>query len=154
VTDTAIVLGKFAGALSFYLLLWLPTAAYALILHRFSASSMPVDPGPLLCGYLGALLVGAFYLSAGLLCSAITGNQIVAAMTCFALLTMLFFTGFLGDILHNETTRRVCDYLSSVKWMGDFARGVIDTRPVVFHLSGTLLLLFITVRIVESRRWK
>lgn len=154
VSDAAIVLGKYAGALSFFVVMWLPTAAYAFVLQRFSAESAPVDFGPLLGGYLGAFLVGALYLAAGVFCSALTSNQIIAAMASFALLGLLFFAGMLGDATQNERVREICDYASSVKFMRDFARGVIDTRPVVFHLSGAAFLLFAAIRILEARHWK
>lgn len=154
VGDAAVVLGKYAGALSFFVVMWLPTAAYVFVLHRFSAESAPVDFGPLLAGYLGTLLVGAFYLSLGVFCSAITGNQIIAAMASFALLAVIFFAGLLGDSTQNEILRQVCDHISSVKHMRDFSRGAIDSRPVVFHLSGSALMLFLAIRVLDSRHWK
>lgn len=154
VGDAPIVLGKFAGALTFFVAMWLPTATYAVILGRFSAESAPVDPGPMLAGYLGTLLIGAFYLSAGVLCSALTSNQILAAVMTFSLLAAVFFTGFLGEVTHSELLRQVCNYVSSVKHMQDFARGAVDSRPVVFYLSGTAFLLFTAIRAVESRHWK
>ncbi len=154
VSDAAVVLGKYAGALSFFAVMWLPTAAYAFILRRLSAESAPIDAGPLLAGYLGTLLVAAFYLSWGVLCSALTGNQVIAAMATFAMLAMVFFAGLLGDSTHNELLRQACNYISSVKHMRDFARGAIDSRPIVFHLSGAAFLLFAAIRLLDSRHWK
>ena len=154
VGDTAVVLGKYFGALSFFIVMWLPTVSYAFLLHRFSAESAPVDFGPLIGGYLGALVVGAFYLAVGIFCSSVTGNQIVAAMAAFALLALVFFAGLLGESTHGETLRQVCNYASSVKHMRDFSRGVIDTRPIIFHISGAAFLLFAAIRVLDSRHWK
>lgn len=154
VTDAEVVLAKFAGALTFFLIMWVPTAAYLLILRRFSPLTAPPDPGPMLSGYLGAALVGSLYLSIGLFCSALTRNQIVAAIICFAVLNIAFFTGFLAYVGRDESVRNVATYLSSVEHMRDFARGAVDTRSILFYVTGTVFMLFATVKVVESRKWK
>jgi ABC-2 type transport system permease protein len=154
VSDTAVVLAKYAGAVSFYVILWVPTLAYFFILREFSSVVAPVDAGPMLGGYLGALLVGLFYLAIGLFCSALTSNQIIAAIMGFSLMGVFFFVGLLGYVAHDELLRKVCLYVSSYDHMYDFSRGAVDTRPVVLYLTGTALMLFATVRVVEARKWK
>jgi len=153
VSDTAVVLAKYLGAVSFYIAIWAPTALYVVILRSFSAGT-PLDLGPIASSYLGALLVGAFYLAIGLFCSAMTRNQIVAAIVCFALLCVLFFGGFIAFISRVEGVRETANYFCSLAHMREFARGAVDTRPVVFYLSGAALMLFATVKLVESRKWK
>lgn len=154
VSDTAVVLSKFAGAVSFYVFMWLPTAFYVFILHHFSAEMAPPDLGPMAGGYLGALLIGMFYLSIGLCCSALTSNQIVAAIITFAVMIVLFLTGLLDYVAHGAWVQAVSAHLSSYSHMLEFSRGSIDSRPVVYYLSGTALMLFATVKIVEARNWK
>lgn len=154
VSEAAVILGKYAGALSFFVILWLPTLAYGLILDRCSAENVPLDWGPLLAAYCGTLLVGALYLAVGLFCSSLTSNQVVAAVAAFGLLTILFFSGFLGDVAPGGRLQALFDHVSSVKWMQDFSHGIVDTRPVVFHLSGAAFFLFSAARVLESRRWK
>ena len=153
VSDTAVVLAKYLGAVSFYIAIWAPTALYVVILRSFSAGT-PLDLGPIASSYLGALLVGAFYLAIGLFCSAMTRNQIVAAIVCFALLCVLFFGGFIAFISRVEGVRETANYFCSLAHMREFARGAVDTRPVVLYLSGAALMLFATVKLVESRKWK
>lgn len=153
VTDTEVVLSKYAGALLFFVLMWLPTALYLLILHRLSPIEAPPDWGAFVSGYAGAFLVGALYLAVGTLCSALTRNQIVAAIMCFACISILFFTGFLTYTARDPWVREWSSYISSVEYMRDFARGAWDSRALVFHLSGTVFVLFATVKIMESRRW-
>ncbi len=153
VSDTAVVLAKYLGAVSFYIAIWAPTALYVVILRSFSAGT-PLDLGPIASSYLGALLVGAFYLAIGLFCSAMTRNQIVAAIVCFALLCVLFFGGFIAFISRVEGVRETANYFCSLAHMREFARGAVDSRPVVFYLSGAALMLFATVKLVESRKWK
>jgi len=154
VSDTEVVLAKYVGALVFFVLMWLPTAVYALVLRRFSPLTAPMDFGPMFSGYLGATLVGAFYISIGLFCSALTRNQIVAAISCFALINLAFISGFLAYVGRDEIVRNVGAYISSVEYMRDFGRGALDSRAIVFHLSGAAFMLFATVKVVESRKWK
>lgn len=154
VTDSAVVLSKFAGVFTFFVVMWLPTLSYVWVLQRFSAVMSPIDFGPMLGGYLGAFLVGAFYLSIGLFCSAMTSNQIVAAIMGFGLTAVAFFCGFLGYMGQADSVRKVGSYISSVMHMLDFSRGAIDSRPVVFYVSATALMLFATIKVVESRKWK
>jgi len=154
VSDAAVVLAKYAGALSFYALMWLPTAAYVIILRQFSSMMAPVDLGPMAGGYLGAMLIGMFYLAIGLFCSALTSNQIVAAFLSFALMIGFFLAGLLDFVAYGNTLSALSRALSSYQHMLDFSRGAIDTRPVVLYLSGTALMLYATVKVVEARNWK
>jgi ABC-2 type transport system permease protein len=154
VTDTAVVLAKYAGALTFFVILWLPTASYAYILKAFSPLTAPVDLGPMLGGYTGAFLIGAMYLAIGLFCSSMTSNQIVAAIMCFAMTCVAFFAGFIPYITRSELLRDFGGYISSISHMLDFSRGAVDTRPVVFCLTVSALMLYTTIKVIESRKWK
>lgn len=154
VSDAAVVLAKFAGVSSFYVIMWLPTVLYLFVLRHFSSLMAPIDLGPMAGGYLGALLVGLFYLSIGLLCSALTSNQIVSAITSFAVMIILFLGGLVDYLTDEPALQAVCQHISSYQHMLDFSRGLIDSRPIVFYLSGTALLLFAAVKVVESRQWK
>lgn len=152
VRDSEVVLAKYCSAVFFYIVLWLPTIAYIGIMKFFEPPGTPVDLGPMVSGYIGALLVGALYISVGVLTSSLTSNQIVAAIGCFAICCVLFLSGFLPYLVHSEAVRDVGTYLSSVMYMMDASRGVVDTRGVVFHLSGVVLMLFLAEKVLESRR--
>lgn len=154
VTDPEVVLAKYLGALAFYVIMWLPTAVYIVVLRGFSPLLAPMDPGPMLGGYLGAFLVGAMYLAVGLFCSALTSNQIVAAITSFAVICVAFLSGFITFLARDEFLRDAAAYVSSVAHMLDFSRGVVDSRALVFYVSVTVFMLFATVKAVESRKWK
>lgn len=154
VNDTAVVLAKYAAALGFYVVMWVPTVAYAFILQAFTPLTTSVDLGPMAGGYLGALCVGAFYLSVGLFASALTSNQIIAAITSFALFGVYFFTGLLAYVGRSDQVRDVVGYASALIHMEDFARGAIDSRPIILYLSCTVFMLFATVKALESRKWK
>lgn len=152
VTETSVVLAKFAGAYATFLLLWVPTLAFAALLRRGGVHLPPLDWGPVAAGYLGTALVGAFFLSAGLLCSLLTRHQAVAAMVCLAALGLLLSGSLLPFYAHTEPIRQVARGISAPLHVMDFASGIVDTRTVVWYLSSTVLLLFIAIRILEARR--
>jgi len=150
VTEAQVVLGKFLAAFLFYACLWASTLAHVLLLRAFS----PIDWGPIASSYVGMLSIGAFFLSIGTFASALSRNQIVAAIFTFVVLTILLSAGFLGDLVQGETARRVIDYLSLPDHMDDFAKGIVDTRRLVYYLSGSALFLFLTARAVAVRKWR
>ena len=109
-----------------------------------------------LSGLLGIFLLGSLYMAIGCFASALTRNQIIAAMISFAIGAALFLLSFLADTLALQKTwaTRALDCVCVWRQMQEFARGVVDTRYIVFYLTSTLFFLFLTCRVVESRRWK
>lgn len=154
VTDWEVVLAKFFGAVIVYLLMWLPTGSYAWILNLISHSAAPIDGGALFGAYLGGLMVGMWFLSIGLFCSACTSNVIVASVSCFAMITTIMLLGLMHAATSLDGLKQVSAYYSSVEHMLQFARGIVDTRSIVFYVSSTAVVLFATVRVVEARRWQ
>ena len=157
VSDLQVVLAKFTAALIFFMIMWLPLLACILILRRYTQG----HPGALDWGliggtFLGIALVGGLFMSLGCFASALTRSQIIAAMVSFTLGFTLFLLSFLPGYLANTTgwSAEIVSYLALPDHMNDFARGLVDTRRVVFYLSTTILFLFLTLRVVESRRWK
>lgn len=151
VNEGEIALAKYIGAVLFFVALWLPTISYFYVLRAFNPNSIVVDTGALVAAYLGAFLTGSFYISIGLLASALTRNQIVAGMVSFCAICVLFFVGFLSNTLGSELLRELVAYLSSVEHMLDFSRGIVDTRPVTLYLTGSFLMVFLATRFVRTR---
>ncbi len=151
-TETEVVLAKFASAFTLFLCLWVPTLAYAFLLGRCGAQLPPTDWGPVAAAYLGTALVGAFFLSVGVLCSLVTRHQAVAAMVCLSVFGILLSIGLLPFYAHAGAIRETARLVSAPLHMLDFAAGILDTRAVVWYLSGTALMLFCSVRILEARR--
>ncbi len=154
VDDVHIVLSKYLGALTFFIVIWIPTIVYPVLLARLNPHDAPVDWGGMAATYVGVGCVGALYLAVGLFASAITRNQAVAAMTSFSLVCGLFFAGFIPYFARSPGWQEFGRYISSVIHMMEFSRGVVDTRPMVFHLLCALFMLFVTVKVVESRKWR
>jgi ABC-2 type transport system permease protein len=150
VTETQVVAGKYLAALAFYLFLWLPTLAYAGIIAHFNH----VDWGPVAAGYVGIVGIGAMFLAAGLFASAMTKNQLVAAIITFALLIFLFAVGFLENLVTSDLAKRAIGYVNLLDHMDEFAKGIVDSRHLVYYLTATLFFLFLTSRALADRKWR
>jgi ABC-2 type transport system permease protein len=156
VSERQVVLAKFSAAMLFYLVMWLPLIGCLLVVRHYTSDTSPLDVGVLASTFLGILLLGGVFVSVGACASALTRSQVTAAMISVAFGASLFLIGVLAHQVPTQSSwqAKVLTYLSVFEHMRDFARGIVDTRPVVLFLSITLFFLFLTLRIVESRRWK
>jgi ABC-2 type transport system permease protein len=156
ITEVQIVLGKFGGAMMFYLALLACTLIYVALLVIYGRP----DFGPLVSSYLGMLLMGGMFIAIGLFYSSVTQNQIVAAMA--SMVTLLFLGIICGQVapllpdlpLIGEGGRAALRWLAVETHMEDFAKGVIGTAHVVYFLGINALFLFLTYVVLESRKWR
>ena len=151
VSETDVVLGKFFGSLGFLAILLAPTLLYVVLLRIYSHP----DLGPILSGYLGLLLVGSMFIAVALLCSSLTKSQIVAAVAAAAILSLITILPWLAGGFADLPVfwRHVIDQAVARRY-SDFSRGILDTGNIVFFVVSTAVFLFITVKVLESRRWK
>ena len=156
VGDWQVVLSKFAGALIFYMILWVPLLICSVVVRFYVGESAVLGLGTMFTSALGILMVGCLYMSIGCFASALTRNQAVAAVSGFALGAALFFTGFFSYFAGDRTDwlSQLARHISLANHMESFTRGVIDLGAIVFFLSLTGLFLYLTHKVVESRRWK
>jgi ABC-2 type transport system permease protein len=156
VGDLQVVAAKFTAAIVFYTVMWLPLLVCLLMVSHFTNQPGALDAGTVGGMYLGIFLTGCLFLSLGCLASSITRSQMTAAMISFVFGVSLFSLGFLAKAIPvtAQWQSQALSYFSLFDQMDDFARGVVDTRSVVFYASLTLFFLFLTLRAVESRRWK
>ncbi len=155
VTDWDVVIAKFLGALVFFLVLWLPITLDLVALQLFSSPPPPVYWSQIGLTALTILLLGSFYVSIGVFTSALTRNQIIAAVLCFA---FLFFT-FGVSLLHfmqnlNDSVQAMISYVSSPEHLSNAGLGIFDSRPLVYYVTATLLMLYLAKSVVQSRRLK
>jgi ABC-2 type transport system permease protein len=143
-----VVLGKFAAALATYVLIWVPTLLYVVILRKTGEVAWPV----VMASYLGLFLVGAQYLAIGVLASALTKSQFVALLLTVLLQFGLFVLGIGEYIFDPGLLHDVCSYVSLAGHMEDFAKGIVDTRRVLYDVSLAVFCLFLTTRVVDSWR--
>jgi len=148
-TDLQIVTGKFLGSLVLYAAMLAVTLVHMGFLFAFGNPEWR----PILTGYLGLLLMGGCFLSLGLFISSLTKNQIIAGMVTFAVFLLFWVINWIASFT-GPTMQAVLNYLSITEHLNDFARGVIDTKHLVYYVSFIAFSLFLTVRAVDSERWR
>jgi|SRR5579871_4223108 len=149
VREVELVVGKFLGSLVLLIFMLVITLVFPAILLAFGNP----DRGPILSGYLGVVLQGAAFLSIGLMISALTQNQIVAAAVTFVILLVMW----LSDLLSQQIPGlpgQIAKYVSVTQRFQDLPRGVISSKDIVFFLSVILVCLFISTQIIAARRWR
>ena len=149
VTDAEVVMGKYFGALIFFLFMLAPTGLYVVILRRFGNPDM----GPILSAYLGLVLMGAMFIALGLFCSSLTRNQIVAGVLGIVSLLLLWVLGAVGEGMNGDLAP-IVRYLGAQQHVQSFSSGRIAFRDCFYFLSFTVFWLFLTVRVLESKRWR
>ena len=150
VSEAQVVVGKFTAALIFYVALWLPTILYVVVLKRNSE----IDLGPVVAGYIGVLLLGFLFLSVGTLASTLSNNQLIAAIIAFAAMVALFSIGLVEQLLTSSFLKAVLAHMNLWTQMDDFAKGIVDTRHVVYQLSVGVLFLFLATKSLEVKKWR
>jgi len=154
VTDLQVVLGKYVGALVFFLLLTIPTVAYFILLKTMAPGMATLDLAPIFTGYLILWLIGSCFIAIGVFVSALTHSQVVAAIGCFIVISVLFFLDTARLVLPDAAAQETLSYLSSIQHIRDFARGIVDTRPIALYCSLAVFFVFATVKVIEARQWK
>ncbi len=146
VTFRDVVLGKFLAAVAFIVAMLVPTFAYPITTSLLGQ----LDWGPVIGGYVGAVLLGASFVSVGLLASSLTRNQIISFIIgmaiCFSLTLidkMLFFLpqSWLGFF----------EYLGADFHFQNISKGIIDSRDLIYFLSVTFVGLYCTHMVMEGR---
>jgi ABC-2 type transport system permease protein len=103
-------------------------------------------------GYLGIFLLGAMFLSVGLLTSSLVRNQIIAAILAFAILIVLFSLGLVENLATGGALKSALGYMNLWNHMDDFGRGIVDTRHVVYNLSLTGFFVFLATKALEASK--
>jgi ABC-2 type transport system permease protein len=150
VRDWEVVLGKFVASLAVLLLTIVITLAYGLILRSYGNP----DLGPMAAGYLGLFLAGGALMSIGVLASAVTQNQVVAAVFAFVINLLLWVISAAGQSASGSSLTQVLNQMGFFEHTLNFWRGVIDTNDIVYFVSVMVLTLFVATRVLETRRWR
>ena len=150
VSDAAVIVGKFLGTLIFYALLLATTLVYVVAVSMFGDP----DIGALVAGYIGLLLMGGLYIAIGLFFWTCTSNQIIAVLTSFSVLAVLavLIDRFASHV--EGRLRVVLQHISVGHQFTEFVQGAINLNSVLFFVTSTGFLLFISVKVLESRRWR
>ncbi len=144
-----LISAKYISVLLIYLGLLSLTSLTPILLSLYSSFHWD----PILTGYVALVLQGGFFLACGLLASATTENQVVAAFLSFGMILLIWLLGGLGSLLGDTTIGNVLSYLSFSEHYDRLVRGLLEAKDIVYYLSGIVLMLFIAHRIVDSHRW-
>ncbi|MEM9193842.1 MAG: ABC transporter permease [Myxococcota bacterium] len=142
-----VVLGKYFAALIFWVALWLPSLLYVWILSNFGE----IDWGVVGASYLGVFSFGSYYMALGLLMSALSRTQIVAATLTFFVIATLFLLGVAAFVLEG-TASDIFGYVSVWSHMEDFSKGIIDSRYLIFDFTVAILGVVLTILTLSARR--
>jgi ABC-2 type transport system permease protein len=151
VNEPEVVLGKFFGNLMLLLVMLVPTLLYVVLLTIYARP----DYGPIFSGYLGMLLVGGLFISIGLFCSSLTRSQVIAAISAVTILFLITIVPYWAGLEPGlrPALRTIVDQTVYRRY-SDFSKGVIDLGNIVFFIATTSVFLFMTIKVLESRRWK
>ncbi len=148
ITDLDIVIGKFLAALTLTAVALLFTWIYVISLTFIGK----LDFGAVTGAYLGLLLMAGVYVSIGIFASSLTHNQVVAFIISFLIVFALFMLNKVLLFLPSGLAS-IFEYLSIDYHFGNIARGVLDTRNLIYYFSGILIFILLTKTSLESRRW-
>lgn len=150
VSDTQVILGKFAAGLSLIML----TVLLEFPLLILTANLGDVDPGPVIGGLLGTVFLGGAYLAIGLFLSSVTDNQIVAFILAVVVSFALFIVGeSLVLVTAPQWIAPVLRDLGLGAHFQSMGRGVIDSRDVVYYLSVIVFFLYLNRLSLAGRNW-
>lgn len=164
VTDWQVVLGKYLAGILVLIAMFVPSLVHLAVFYALGnsdpARGAVTDPALIKTLILYGALIGiaAFYAAVGLMASALTRDQVVAALVGFGInFAFLIVHQWLGQtdfVKNSERLKAAVDYVNIYAHLTAAFRGIIDTRDVVFFVAAIVFLLFVTTRLVESRKWR
>ena len=149
VKNSETILGKFSAAALLYLIMLAGTFIYLLFTIIYGNPEI----GPILVGYLGLFLLGLCYIAFGLFFSTLTDNQIISAMSTIVFILVFWAIGWVSGMMSPQLGQTLSNF-SLIEHFTDFAKGVLDTKHVVFYLSFIFMGLFLSYVSIESSRWR
>ncbi len=150
ITDTEVIVGKYLGIMGYYLALLGGTGVFLGLMYMFGQP----DPGVAIMGYIGMILLGSAFVAVGIFTSTLTSHQLLAAVLGSSILAV--FVILMQVLVTNagEPFNYLAAKLNAMTYFKDFSRGTFDSRGLVFFVSITALFLFLSVKTLESKRWR
>ncbi|MHC4822122.1 MAG: ABC transporter permease, partial [Planctomycetota bacterium] len=157
ITEAQVVAGKFMGAMTFFAVMLLPTTAYFVVLRFIGAEIGKPDAGPVISGYVGMMLFGAFHIAIGIFASTLTQDTILGAFMAFVLTLFFWVVQPLMEakqLLDTPYWNEAASYLAPTTHLDPFLKGLLSPVDAVYFLSFTFFFLFLSVRLIEYRKWR
>lgn len=146
---TGLVLGKFLAAVLMFIVSLSITLVYGVIIAVFAPPNWPMIFG----NFAALLLLGMAFISIGMFISSLTENQVVAAIGGFAAALLLVLLDSISGIFNNAVIKSIFNGISFFSRYNGFTAGKFGLDSVVFFLSVCVIFIFLTVRVLEKRRW-
>jgi len=156
VRTSEVVLAKYAAAVTAYLTILAPIFTFFPLFRLLTGEIAAFQGGAVLGSAVGLFLLGAFHIAIGSLASSLTANPLIAAMLTFVFGMMHYFLGFLQSfgLVPGSGWSDAVAYFSTQEHMQFLTAGLVDTRPVLYYLSFSIVLLSLTHHVLESRKWR
>ena len=145
-----IVTAKFLSVVLIYVGLLSLVSLIPMVLSAY----VSFDWNPVLTGFLALLLQGMLMLAIGLVASALTENQIIAAFLSFGFILLLWLLGAFGSVLGDSGLGSVLTYVSFTEHYNRLVRGLLDVKDIVYYLSGMAFMWFAAYHAIDAHRWK
>jgi ABC-2 type transport system permease protein len=142
-------MGKFLACVVMLLVMLVLTLLYPVLM----AIVYQVEVGPLAASYLGMFLIGSAFISCGIMVSSLTENQIVAALVTYGFILIFWFVDW-NEAAASPVLAEVLHHFSFFEHFYNFARGILDTKDVVYFVLFIFFFLFLTLKSLESRQWR
>ncbi|MBF0297230.1 MAG: ABC transporter permease subunit [Oligoflexia bacterium] len=148
-THLQIILGKFLAAIVVVLFMIMLTMIFPLILAIAGYSDWPM----IITSYIGSILNVMAYLALGIFISSLTENQIVCALLTFCVLIFLVIVSQSANIMSNFMLAQIVSYIGLPTHLIPFTNGAIDISSTVYYFSFIAFFLFLTHKVLDSRKW-
>ena len=149
VKDIDVVISKFLSCFVVMIVMILLTATFPILLMVLGEPEVM----PIITGYFGLMLLGAAFISLGIFASSLTENQIIAASVSLGILFFFWLMSYSAAFV-SAGFGQIITYLSINEHIASLAKGVVDTEDVIYYLCFTVFFLFLTLRSLESKRWR
>ena len=146
---SSVVLGKYIAIVVSFIIMWLPSTLFPLLLRHVVDVEWPV----VLTSYLGIVGLGVTVLSVGLLCSVITQSQFMALALSSTLLLALLLLGTVEFVGGDGWLKSLCAHVSIQSQLAEMSQGIVATSRLVFDITLSALAIYLATRVVDSWRW-
>jgi ABC-2 type transport system permease protein len=152
VRDSEVILGKYLASCVVVLILLAASLLYPIALFAWPWHLGALDWGPIWAGYLGCMLFSFAAVGVGLMLSSLTESDVIAFFMTSALLSVLYAIGWMASLMPGFFGDTVAFFSFQTRYQS-FARGLIDTRAIVYFASVAIICLLVSFRSLESRKW-
>lgn len=149
ITTTQLVLGKYFAGLTVFVVMVILTFTYPVFLFIYSTPEV----GPIITTYIGLIFMGSIFVGVGVFSSSLTENQIISAVVAFGILLILWVIGWASRTAPHSIASGI-NYISLMDHFSNLSKGILSTRDLTYFLSFDGFLIFLTVSVVESQKWR